>query len=361
MLAYCALYLGVVVSLVGLGIAMPWLAAAGLAVTALAGVFVRPGKAPVAEAVYVEQTPVTLDNQPLLTALLPTWNDNLGQVRQLLGSNVSALFDRFASLVDRLQQTLNRSESVLGNNGIGDSLRTANARLDEVTSAFHAASDNRKQLLATVGHLNSYASELQSMSKHVQDIASQTNLLALNAAIEAARAGEYGRGFSVVADEVRKLSSLSAETGQRMVEKVGEINKAIQSTVGAADQLSASEESNLRYLDQVAGEIMQGLSSNLEELTQSSLQLQQDTRVTQGDIQEIVVSLQFQDRSDQMLDHLQSDMQRLQSALQSQDPIISDPQRWLKELRSQFTTDEERGGRRAAGARQAAQDDITFF
>ncbi|MEN0107710.1 MAG: chemotaxis protein, partial [Pseudomonas sp.] len=88
--------------------------------------------------------------------------------------------------------------------------------------------------------------------------------------------------------------------------------------------------------------------------------LQQDTRVTQGDIQEIIVSLQFQDRSDQMLDHLQSDVQRLHSALQSQDPILGDPQRWLAELRRQFTTDEERGGRRSAGTR-AKQDDITFF
>ncbi len=361
MLAYCALYLGVVLSFAGLGLTLPWLTASGAGLAAVAGIFLRPRTAPAVEAITVAEAPSALDSQPLLNAVLPTWTDNLGQVRQLLGSNVSALFERFASLTDRLQQTLNRSEGVLGNNGIGDSLRAANSRLDEVTNAFHAASGNRKQLLATVGHLNSYASELQSMSKHVQDIASQTNLLALNAAIEAARAGEYGRGFSVVADEVRKLSSLSAETGQRMVEKVGEINKAISATVGAADQLSANEENNLRYLDQVTGEIMQGLSANLDELTNSSLQLQQDTRVTQGDVQEIIVSLQFQDRSDQMLDHLQSDMQRLHSALHEQDPIITDPQRWLSELRRQFTTDEERGGRRSAASARAAQDDITFF
>lgn len=361
MLAYVALYFGLLLSLAGLGFALPWVGGAGIAVAALAGLFVRPAKVPVAEPLAsVVEAPRVLDNQPLLNAVLPTWNDNIGQVRQLLGNNVSALFERFSSLTDRLQHTISRSEGVLGNNGIGDSLRAANSRLDEVTSAFHAASGNRQQLMATVGHLNSYASELQSMSKHVQDIASQTNLLALNAAIEAARAGEYGRGFSVVADEVRKLSSLSAETGQRMVEKVGEITKAIQSTVGAADQLSAGEENNLRYLDEVAGQIMQGLSANLDELTASSLELQQDTRTTQGDIQDIVVSLQFQDRTDQMLDHLQSDIQRLHSALHSQDTIISDPQRWLSELRRQFTTDEERG-HSGSRSRRAAQDDITFF
>ncbi|WP_233787842.1 methyl-accepting chemotaxis protein, partial [Pseudomonas yangonensis] len=92
-------------------------------------------------------------------------------------------------------------------------------------------------------------------SKLVQDIASQTNRLALSAASEAARAGERGRGLSVVADEGRKLCSLSAETGQRMGEKVGESNQAIRATVTAAEERSGGEKSNLDYLDRVAGEV----------------------------------------------------------------------------------------------------------
>ncbi|MBD9481997.1 chemotaxis protein [Pseudomonas sp. PDM14] len=343
---------------------MPWLSAGGVFIAGVAGLFLRPR--PVAPHVEdsrpqaVETAPT--DCQPLLQAVLPAWHENLGQVRQLLGRNVGQLFERFAGLSQRLEQTLGRSESVLGGNGMGNSLRQAQVRLDEVTTAFHTASARKSELLGTIGHLDAYASELQSMSKHVQDIASQTNLLALNAAIEAARAGDYGRGFSVVADEVRKLSSLSAETGQRMVEKVGEINRAIRSTVTAASELSSSEESNLRYLDQVAGEIMQGLSSNLSELEDTSRELQQDTRMTRGDIQEIIVSLQFQDRSDQMLDHLQLDLDRLRHALQAQDPILTQPQRWLSELHSQFTTDEERGTSRASSrGRPPAASEVTFF
>ncbi len=359
MLVYCLLWLGLLLAAAGTAANQLWISVAGLLLGTGAALALRPGKRP-AETVLPAATPALVEAPaypPLLQAVLPAWAENLGQVRHILQENIGRLFERFASLSQRLEHTLGHSESVIGGGGITEGLRSANQKLDEVAAAFHAASERKRQLLATIGNLNQYASELQTMSKHVQDIASQTNLLALNAAIEAARAGEYGRGFSVVADEVRKLSSLSAETGQRMVEKVGEINGAIRGTVTAAEEMSGSEESNLRYLDQVTGELMQGLSGSLDELTETTRQLQQDMRVTQADIQEIVVGLQFQDRADQMLDHLQIDLDRLRQATDQPHPDLQ-PERWLADLRRQFTTAEERQGRRGASARQ---DDITFF
>ncbi|WP_347881189.1 methyl-accepting chemotaxis protein [Pseudomonas sp. GD03985] len=359
-LAYCLLWLGLALAAAGTLLFQPWLAGAGLLLGAGAALPLRPAAptpAATAEAPPTEPAPPAY--APLLQTVLPAWGENLGQIRHVLQDNIGRLFERFSSLAQRLEQTLGHSESVIGGGGVTEGLRHANQRLDEVSAAFHAAGERKRQLLGTIGSLNQYASELQGMSKHVQDIASQTNLLALNAAIEAARAGEYGRGFSVVADEVRKLSSLSAETGQRMVEKVGEINGAIRGTVTAAEEMSGSEESNLRYLDQVTGELMQGLTGSLDELTETTRQLQHDVRVTQADIQEIVVSLQFQDRADQMLDHLQADLDRLQRTAHETQPDLQ-PERWLADLRRQFTTAEERHGRRAPAA-APRQDDITFF
>jgi len=108
----------------------------------------------------------------------------------------------------------------------------------------------------------------------------------------------------------------------------------------------------------VAGDVMQGLGQSLNELSVTSLQLQQETRVTQATIEEIVVSLQFQDRTDQMLDHLQHDMQRLDQAVRVGDGSVSDPQRWLRELHQHFTTDEERHGKTRS---KSSGDDVTFF
>jgi methyl-accepting chemotaxis protein len=357
--AYIVFWIALAVGGAGLALGWTWLSVLGGLGCAAAGLFLRPRQPPapsMAEASAAAE-PVAPSVEPLLGAVLPTWGDNLGQVRKVQAGSIRDLFSHFDTLSQRLAGSLGNSERTLGGSGMSATLLRAQERLNEVTAAFHLASARRGELLGTITSLNQQASELLGMSKLVQDIASQTNLLALNAAIEAARAGEHGRGFSVVADEVRKLSTLSAQTGQKMTAKVADINRAIHATVTAADQLAESEQGNLLYLDEVAGQVMQDLGSSLTDLSSSSLALQEDARHTQAGIEEIVVNLQFQDRTDQMLDHLQEDMQRLHSAVLQGDPIVLDHAEWLRHLRARFTTDEERHGKRQT----PASSDVTFF
>jgi methyl-accepting chemotaxis protein len=349
------LWVAIIVGLAGYWFGLSWLVLSSLALVAV-GSLLPQRQAPSAMVSEPRESLAAPSTDALLLTLLPAWEQNLGQTRSLLAEHVSQLLERFSSLGLRLGDTLATSEQVIGGSGVSDGLRRAQESLREVTGAYHSAGERKTQLLGTISSLDAYATELQSMSKRVQDIAHQTNLLALNAALEAARAGEHGRGFSVVADEVRKLSNLSAETGQRMAEKVGEINGAIRNTVAAASELTATEQSNLGYLDQVAGELMQGLTGNLRELSTASEQLQRDARHAQTDIQEIVVNLQVQDRTDQMLDHLQRDLLRLQQGVQDGQAHGADPGAWLEAFRRNFTTDEERHGRR-----RVAESEITFF
>ncbi|RMQ45384.1 Methyl-accepting chemotaxis sensory transducer [Pseudomonas cichorii] len=363
MAIYIGFWLGLAVSASGIALAHNIVSAIGLTIITLATIALhlraRTPAASITEQ-HFEAAATQTQSQPdvpaLLHTIVPSWSESINQSRELLQSNISELFNSFSNIATRLEGSLNNSENILGNGGVGASLLEANERLKEVTYSFNASSQRQQELTATIGKLDNYASQLQLMAKRVQEIASQTNLLALNAAIEAARAGEHGRGFSVVADEVRKLSSLSAETGQGMDTKVEEINKAIQSTIEAAAELGTSERNNLDFLNDSVTQVMARLGDNLNELSDSSHALQRDARDTQTDIHAIMVNLQFQDRADQMLDHVQADQQQLLSALHSQDESLEDPHAWLERLRQRFTTEEERHGRP-----QAAASEITFF
>ncbi|WP_375233838.1 MULTISPECIES: methyl-accepting chemotaxis protein [Pseudomonas syringae group] len=363
MAIYIGFWLGLVLGATGIILGQNTVSAIGLAIIGATTVALHLRSRSPASQIAPENAHSDLSQpqgQPdvpaLLHTIVPSWSDSINQSRDLLQTNISELFNSFSNIATRLESSLNNSENILGNGGVGASLLEANQRLEEVTRSFNASSQRQQELTTTISKLDSYASQLQFMAKRVQEIASQTNLLALNAAIEAARAGEHGRGFSVVADEVRKLSSLSAETGQGMDTKVEEINKAIQSTITAAAELGESERSNLDFLNDSVTQVMARLGENLNELSDSSHALQRDARDTQRDIHSIMVNLQFQDRADQMLDHVQADQQQLLSALHSQDESLDDPHAWLDRLRQRFTTEEERHGRP-----QAAASEITFF
>ncbi len=359
---YFGVWLGIGLSTLGLFFNQSLLVGTGLVIVAVASLALRATQLST-PATLPALTPVPdtdetdLDLHTLLPAVAPAWSAGIGQSRDLLQANISELFQRFASIATRLEGGLHNSENILGSGGVGESLRDANQRLHEVTQSFEASSQRQHDLLDTISHLGDYASQLQHMAKRVQEIASQTNLLALNAAIEAARAGEYGRGFSVVADEVRKLSTLSAETGQGMDAKVGEINLAIQTTIAEAAELGTSEQANLDFLNRSVTQVMARLGDNLNELTDASRALQQDARATQADIQAIMVNLQFQDRTDQMLDHVQIDLAHLLDAIARQDSSLKDPAAWLERQRQRFTTDEERHGQ----AQMSASSEVTFF
>ena len=359
---YLGAWLGLALAAIGLVVPDHLLTPAGLLLSALALLALRPSKPVNASSsgeiqTAIETPRVNTGDWQLIDAVAPSWRDSLGQSRELLQSNIGELFQRFHNIAQRLEHSLANSNDVLGNGGVGESLRDANERLHEVTESFRASSQRQHELLDTISHLDDYASQLQHMAKRVQEIAKQTNLLALNAAIEAARAGEYGRGFSVVADEVRKLSTLSAETGLAMDDKVNEITHAIASTIAAAAELGTSEQSNLDFLNQSVTNVMGRLGDNLNQLSDASHALQHDARETQHDIQAIMVSLQFQDRTDQMLEHVQTDLQNLLDAIVANDPSLHDAQAWLARLRQRFTTDEERHGQ----PKTQSSAEVTFF
>ncbi|TLP58233.1 chemotaxis protein [Pseudomonas mosselii] len=293
----------------------------------------------------------------LLPEAAPAWLDGLEQSRALVASNIGGLLERFAAIHQRVGASLEAAERVVAQDGVGEGLRQSTEQLHQVTDAFSQRGQRQNAVLESISHLGSYTGQLQAMARHVQEIASQTNLLALNAAIEAARAGENGRGFSVVADEVRKLSQLSATTGQSMDLKVGEINHAIQASIESAQTLNQQDQADLTRLQALLDGVIDGLGGNLSALDHTSRALQQDARTTQQDIQAIMVNLQFQDRVDQMLDHVRIDLHELLQAIDQDPRQLDDIQAWLRRQRERFTTAEERNGQN--GQAQAAE--LTFF
>lgn len=305
--------------------------------------------------------------------LAPVWGQQVETARSQMETAIVALTGRFSGIVTKLDDAVEASQVSAGtidaaDNGLVAVFEKGEKKLSSLTDSLRAALDGKRAMLDQVRGLVSFTAELQEMATAVAAIASQTNLLALNASIEAARAGEAGRGFSVVADEVRKLSAQSGDTGKRIQEKVAIINEAIN----AASSLSeATAEKDIRAVESseaLVRVVLADLRQVTNAMSESAEVLRSESAGIKSEVADSLVQLQFQDRVNQILAHVQHSIQAYAAAVQScvaqhgEGGALSavDVAALCAELERSYAMAEERmvHGTQPAAAPQAA---VTFF
>ncbi|MEE4333503.1 methyl-accepting chemotaxis protein [Pseudomonas alliivorans] len=310
-------------------------------------------------------------NEVLLGAM-PIWAKQVESSRQQTETAIVELTSRFTGISERLQETVQASQQAAGEldgqnaDGALKVLAQSDSELSQVIDSLKATQASRDQTLTQVRSLTAYTGELRTMAADVAAIAAQTNLLALNAAIEAARAGEAGRGFAVVADAVRSLSSKSSETGQQMSAKVDIINNAITQLVEAASSGADQDSHSVTESEQSIQHVLQRFQSITGRLAESADLLKQESYGIRDEMTEVLVSLQFQDRVSQILNHVRDNIDSLHTHLQqsSQSPdeaVAINAREWLARMESTYATDEQRRTHRGESAAQQNSQEITFF
>jgi methyl-accepting chemotaxis protein len=135
--------------------------------------------------------------------------------------------------------------------------------------------DIRSKTQATTQRIVALSDRSQQVGKIVgaiKDLAGQTNMLALNAAIEAARAGEHGKGFSVVASEVKVLAEQSKKATAQVRQILGDIQKATNGAVMAAENGTKSVGAAIKVVNQ-SGDTIRTLSDAIGDAVQAATQI----------------------------------------------------------------------------------------
>jgi len=309
----------------------------------------------------------------LCVQVLPVWERQISLARGQTEAAIFALSQRFMGMQEKIVSAVDASQQTAGDIGGSDGmlaiLNRSKQKLGIVINSLESALDGRKALLAEISRLVKFIDELKRMAAEVGSIADRTNLLALNAAIEAARAGDAGRGFAVVADEVRKLSTMSGESGKRMGELVVNINTAITATLQDAEQSAKLDVDMMGNARASVQGVLDEFGMAAGKLTDSSGILQRESSGIRTEVEDVLVSLQFQDRVGQILAHIEGDISKLDALLADYDashalgithPPI-DTVAWMKQLHATYTTAEQRSNHDGNSGSANAESEITFF
>jgi methyl-accepting chemotaxis protein len=301
----------------------------------------------------------------LLAGLLPIWRHHLGAVRGQTETAINELVASFSSISEQFEKAGFKGASGAAAHHDADiSLLTLCEReLTPVIVSMTGMLDSKGALVASVRELAMVTAELQDMASGIGKIAAQTNMLALNAAIEAARAGPTGRGFAVIAKEIRDLSHVSAETGKQLNERIARVTRIMKTTVAS----SADAATDDRRVIELSGGVVQDVLDHVRELSAGAESMRSKGNVLRADVEDLLVSLQFQDRVSQILAAVDTDIERLDHVIDGS-AELPETGEWLSDLHARYTTSEQRrvhaapaGASRQAADAPAAVAEVDFF
>ncbi len=285
------------------------------------------------------------------------WTKQIEQLRDDGQSEVEKLATQFAGIMERQDSAMKIFDSMINSKTVhddGDSVTqlTAEVRaaLEGVTDSIQTVLGSKNDVVDQIRPLTNHTESLTNMANEISSIASQTDLLALNAAIEAARAGEQGRGFAVVADEVRQLATSANQSGQKIIQNAAEINNQVRMTIEQVERQSADEAARMEKSNEIIQSVIDRYQASEASISESANTIVDISDGIQSDINEALVSLQYQDRISQTLENMAANIARTSSSLETafaaaisgDSAQLADSFQWMEALKHEYTTSSER-------------------
>lgn len=258
--------------------------------------------------------------------------------------------------------------SSIGNRDDSATGMISQQELAEMLDTLREAIDVKSVLLDKITELKEQTNVMKDVVSSVKSVSRKTEVLAINASIEARRAGAQGKSFAVVAQEVRKLS----EQSEQMVDDVGYRIQMLESKmdeVVAQTNMNANGPEDLSEQSNKTMSLYERFRMLALSLSKSSEILLVESSNIRNEIYDILVALQYQDKTSQILIHVTTDVEALHEHLQKNlDTKIFTTiniEAWMDKLYASYTMDEEKKAHKGEEVNFMAEEDdsssLEFF
>lgn len=302
---------------------------------------------------------------------VPIWTRQIETARAETEESIIVLTQRFSTILQRLSTVNTTSKRY--SSGTDDKSNVINVinvsehELKMLIDTLKTEQHTRDVAVQEIRDLLCHIEALPKMAADIDNIVTQANVLALNMAAETEDVDSSERDFYVMADEVRKFSSLTSEAGKKMSDKIMLINVAMAKIGRVAEEISIQDAQGIKNSELVVRSIIDrfgGVTTNLMELAD----IFKNENIGIGEeVDEILVSLQFQDRINQILVQVRESMQKMSAYLQQEndnDGVMSrhiDSTVWLDEMHGDYTTEIQRINHGCKKMNNTTDQEITFF
>ena len=150
---------------------------------------------------------------------------------------------------------------------------------------------------------------------------------------------------------------------------VASFNAAMKSVIDLTQKNAESDEASVAASESTIRDVMSGFRAVTSSLVDSASEMQETGENIRSEISEMLVSLQFQDRVSQILDHIAQHMKMLRERIDNVGALgadgstagVGELESWLQTMESTYATGEQQSAHAGIDDAAPTESQVAFF